>query len=356
MGATAIKLLQLSDRDIDAQLQTAKEWDSKVLSCQDKPHFTQSYGWGLFRGCSPWRPERHSIQVGDSPYHFQTLSRTAPFIGELILAPRLSGVNAEVAEALTSWGKTKKSIKRTALKVDFNQPNTPMLTAPFASRGWKRGRTVHYMYGVSVNIPRTEDELLASYKKRARYEVKQGQKAGVSIRRADYSESDAALLISMMNLTQKRTGAYFHNEEYLNLEWRILNRLGYGDFWFAEYEGETLAGAFVLRFGNRAWYREGGSTRTQPKIFAARYLQHAIMTDLVETGHINYDLGNIPRPWRKDKDPSSNLWAFKTGFSEEFDFYAFPVELPLGPAYKWWHLQEENWLRMNNLLHKEAWY
>jgi hypothetical protein len=83
-----------------------------------------------------------------------------------------------------------------------------------------------------------------------------------------------------------------------------------GSIFFAEYKGERIATALVVRFGSRATYFYGGSLATHRNVMAPYLLHFEIMMRAKATGLAWYDRWGIAPPDEADH-PWQNFSVFK---------------------------------------------
>ncbi|MCX7521182.1 peptidoglycan bridge formation glycyltransferase FemA/FemB family protein [Microbacterium sp. STN6] len=329
-------------------------WDDEVLALQGDAHFMQSEAWAATKQATPWALSR--IAADASPLPVQLFTRRVPAFGSLVHAPRVAGVRAEHVPELTRALRQAASRGAFAVKLEFFQHDDDALFAAFEENGWMRTLASQYRHAVSLDITGSEDEVLGRFKKRARYEVRAAERGGVEVKRVPLTSENVDTMVSLVNTTKDRTGAFFRHRGYLERAWRAFAERGQGDLYFASHEGEILAGAFVFSFGRTAWYKDGGSVRSKPKLMAPRFLQWEIMRDLRARGIERYELGNIPDPDAVEGSSTAGLFRFKTGFSDETVRYLPAVELPLKDRQGFWHTQEKNWLRVYSRARRDYWY
>ena len=101
-------------------------------------------------------------------------------------------------------------------------------------------------------------------------------------------------MIDLVRETEERSGAFFRGDRYLEAVWSAFAADDRGQLYFATYDDQVVAGAFITRYGPNAWYKDGGSTRDQPQLMASRLLQWRIIRDLAADGIERYDLGHVP--------------------------------------------------------------
>ncbi len=63
--------------------------------------------------------------------------------------------------------------------------------------------------------------------------------------RVEPTEAHQRALIDLIRVTEDRSGAFFRDDDYLLTVWNAFFAAGAGRLYFASYEGQRIAGAFV---------------------------------------------------------------------------------------------------------------
>ncbi|MGL1890498.1 MAG: peptidoglycan bridge formation glycyltransferase FemA/FemB family protein [Spirochaetaceae bacterium] len=167
-----------------------------------------------------------------------------------------------------------------------------------------------------LDLSGTEDELLAKMHKKTRYNIKLAGKKAVTIREANISELDA--WYHMYKITAKRDSIAIHSKDYYQSVYTRAKDSEHVDMklFFAEYEGELLAGIFVMICGDSATYLYGASSNNKRNLMPAYLLQWQAIQTVKSLGCKSYDFCGIPPVNDKDH-PMYGLYRFKTGFGGE---------------------------------------
>jgi len=306
-----------------------RDWDQRVLAWQDHPHFMQGSAWAAAKADGPWVIERREV-AGRA---VQVFSREAEGFGVLQHAPRVSGIRAADVPALTDAFRAQRG-EAFSLKLEVYQPRDAELEAAFAAAGWVPAKASQYRFGVTVRTGDGPDQVFADMKKRARNEIRQAEKHGVVVERAEPTEANQRILLDLIRVTEDRSGAFFRDDSYLLTVWNAFFERDAGRLYFASYEGRPVAGAFVCVFGSVAHYKDGGSVRDS-RVMAPRLQQWRIMQDLAEDGIQRYDLGNVPPPSAEGAS-TTGLMIFKGAYARDVVEYLPTYELPFTPTRDAW--------------------
>lgn len=285
----------------------------------------------------------------------QVFSRTVPGLGRLHYAPEVVGMTSENIPTITEQLYSQYG-KGMTFKVELYQPYSEELIVAFQQNGWVKANSVQHRNTVIVDLSGTEEELFARIKKRARYEVRVSQRNNVRIEKVDVTQERLDLLATLMDITAKRSGAFFRKNTYTSKYWHSFAKTNQGSLYFAWHETDLLAGAYVVNYGKTAWYKDGGSVRQKANFMGPRLLQWEIMKDLQSQGVKYYDLCGIPADEELETSPMKGLHTFKTGFASETTRFMPAMELPFGHRYPIWPKTERQFLRFYAGFTRDFWY
>ncbi len=305
-------------------------WDDILARNPDGGHILQTRAWGEFKRRGGWKPRYVIAGTGSNDVATLFLSRSVAGSGELWYAPKGPGVAdaAALADLMCHHGLFGDAF---CIKVEPEIEEGADL-APVREAGLvKAPRDVQITRAtIIVDLTPTEDELLASFKSKTRYNVRYAAKKGITVRHMPVDDTTCDVMYRLMAATQKRAGFTLRTREYFEGYWRLQHASGQGEFFFAFSGDEVLAGVFVTRFGKRAWYKDGGSTKRHQELMAPHLLQWEVMRWLKGQGVTSYDLVAVPRPSELTEDhPLYGLQRFKSGFSEHVTEFIGTWDLPL---------------------------
>ncbi|MEO6729052.1 MAG: peptidoglycan bridge formation glycyltransferase FemA/FemB family protein [Candidatus Dojkabacteria bacterium] len=153
------------------------------------------------------------------------------------------------------------------------------LTVKLLHAGFKRTlAAVGPKYMWEINLSPSEDELLAAMKKVARYNIKQSEKAGITIIKASEQSNTDELVkefYKILEETTKRQGFASFDWLYFQKQSEILGLGKDCELFLAKYNGQYVSGAWVNYSEDTVSYTHGGSVHN-PEIqkFGASYLLH----------------------------------------------------------------------------------
>ena len=316
-----------------------RDWDDLVLANPDGGHILQSRAWGEFKRGFGWEPSYHIAQADGRQIAMLATRRNIPGIGSLWYLPRGPGV--ATAAQVTALADDLRSLRPGfVVKID------PELDAAAGTASWPAAGIVKSPIEVQnstatilIDLDRSEDEIIASFKPKTRYNIRLAARRGVKVEHVPVDEQSIDVMYRLMAATQRRAGFMLRPRAYFAAYWRLQNAAAQGDLFFAHLDGEVLAGCFAWHFGRRGWYKDGGSSRRHHELMAPHLLQWEVMRHLRQRGVRVYDLVAVPRTADMAPDhPFYGLYRFKSGFNEQITEFVGTWDLPLAQQrYRLWN-------------------
>lgn len=164
---------------------------------------------------------------------------------------------------------------------------------------------------------KSEEELLASFKSKCRYNIRLARRRGVICRA--YGRERLGDFHRLMVETHRRDGFQMRSRDYFA---RMLDSLGeHCRLYLCEYQGQALAGAICVQYGGRTSYVYGASTAAHRELMPNYLMQWEMIRWAVQTGCTLYDFqgvsGNLD-----ENGPMYGLYRFKKGFNGQLDEFA----------------------------------
>lgn len=212
---------------------------------------------------------------------------------------------------------------------------------------------------VLIDLSPDLDAILAGLNQKGRHAIRRAERDGVTVERVATSEENCRLFYEL--LVQTAAGSFVIRPfEYYRKFWQRYSSANLGQLFFARFEGELVAGAFALVFGDKSTYKDGASVRERKAYGASHLLQWHVMQWAKENGSKVHDLCGTP--------PSDQIgnhehrWygvgLFKTSFNKHVTDYVGAYDLVVRPSkYRWWvkfgeRAAKSLWWRK----HHESWY
>ncbi len=323
----------------DATSKEIANWDKLIVANPDGGHFLQSSQWAGFKAPLGWRPIYKIYEQGKQTIAILIYERMVRGLGRIWYVSKGPGVVEQktlykVVEAIKA-SEPKIFLLKLEPELDTEQVD---LTQASKLGLIKPARNVQLKATILVDLNPNEDDVLASFKQKTRYNIRLAARRGVVVKPVAPTAEHMATIYELITSVHDRAHFFFPAKSYFYDYWRALSEAGTGQFFIAEYQGEPLAGAFVIQMGKKAWYKDGGSTRTKRELMAPYALQWEIMRWCKTRGVTSYDLLGAPTRDQLDgSHPLHSLYQFKAGFNEHITEFVGTLDLPLNAhKYQLW--------------------
>ncbi len=349
-------------REVDP---SPKEWDSLVRDTPGGGHVFQSHAWGEFKKRLGWEPvklvmERDGEVVGAGQF---LLYKTTPVPGALMYAPKGPWLEWEDETAVRAFFRGVGSVAeekgahtvKIEPEVREEQEETKSL---LRALGFEKFRwDLNFKTTMVLDLEPSEDDLMANMKKSTRYGIRRASREGVEVVE-DNSEAGIEQFWQMFEVTADRNGFWYRPKEYQVPMWRAMIEAGQARLFFADHEGDRLAGMFLSNLGRKCWYNYGASTTEKRNLNPTYLLQWEAMRWARERGITYYDMVSIPSPDELHEDhPLYGVYRFKAGFGGEIKDFVGCLDLPVKPNLaKLWKKAEPVYYRAYRRLKKDIYY
>ena len=160
---------------------------------------------------------------------------------------------------------------------------------------------------------RNEEELMASFHQKWRYNIRVAVKKGVEIRLC--GKEMVPEFTRIMVETGLRDNFATRPPEYFAA---MLDNLGDKcRLYMAFHEGQPIAGTLAILYGDKVWYLYGASSNEHRNLMPNYLLQWSMMQWAVENGSRVYDFRGVSGDISED-NPHYGLYRFKKGFGGDF--------------------------------------
>lgn len=331
------------------------EYERFVKSC-DKGHFAQSVMWARIK--TDWKFEAVIVRGEDGAIigSMGVLVRRVPlFRANMMYSPRgpvcdihdkavisalMDGVNAlakKYGAYILKIDPDVKSDDNEFVKI-FRELG---FTLPEQSKNFE-GVQPRYVFRLYLN-GRNDEELLASFHQKTRYNIRVAIKKGVTVKIEDKSHVDD--FYKIMLETGIRDNFVIRNAAYFN---RLLDALGeHARLYMAYLDGKPIAGTIAIWYGNKVWYLYGASSDSYRNVMPNYLLQFEMIKWAVEVGADIYDFRGVSGDISED-NPLYGLYRFKKGFNGEFTEFVGEMSIVYRPALnKFLKFAEKNYRHLN---------
>ena len=324
--------------DLKNEKQVA-EYEAFNQSC-DKGHFCQSVLWAKIK--TDWKFEAVIVRDGAGAIvgTIGVLVRPVPlFHAKMMYSPRGPVCDVHdmtVMRALFDGvDELAKKHKAYIFKIDPDVKSDDRefkdvcvklgLNMPVDSKNFE-GVQPRYVFRLYLD-GRNEEELLASFHQKTRYNIRVALKKGVTVRIEDKSHVED--FYKIMLETGIRDGFVIRNAAYFT---RLLEALGdNARLYMAYLEDKPIAGTIAIHYGNKVWYLYGASSDSYRNVMPNYLLQFEMIKWAVETGADVYDFRGVSGDISED-NPLYGLYRFKKGFNGEFTEFIGELSYVYRPA------------------------
>lgn len=305
-----------------------------------KGHFTQSVLWAKLK--TEWKFEAVIVRDGENKIcgTMGVLVRKVPvFPTSILYAPRgpVCDVHDRAVMAQLVEGARQLADKYQAyvlrMDSDVKSEDTEFtqicqelgFTLPKQSKNFE-GIQPRYVFRLYLN-GRNEEELMASFHSKTRYNIRVAIKKGVTVKLADAaSVEDFHRIMLETGLRDHfviRTPAYFK---------RLLEVMGDdARLYMAYLDGRPIAGTIAIAYGNKVWYLYGASSNADRNAMPNYLLQMEMIKWAVERGAEVYDFRGVSGDISED-NPLYGLYRFKKGFNGEFTEFVGEMSIVYRPG------------------------
>jgi lipid II:glycine glycyltransferase (peptidoglycan interpeptide bridge formation enzyme) len=309
-------------------------WDDQIRGLP-LSHVLQTQAWGEFKQRQTgWQPEYLTFpdQRGHLSAAAMVLTRR---IGPLAVmyvpkGPLLDyadlGLVKQVADRLQTLARQRRAIW---LKIDpdvpqgVGEPGTPAaqdrpiggkVVALLRDRGWQFSDSqVQFRNTLTLDLTRSEEDLLAGMGQGKRRKVRYGPRHGVTVREGTLA--DLPLLYRLYAETGQRDGFITRPYAYYVDEWGTMLKAGLAHALVAEVAGAPVAHVILFHFGRTCWYFTGASVSdpAMRRLMPSDLLQWEAMRWAKAHGYAVYDMYGVPNDFA-ESDPMWGVYEFKRDF------------------------------------------
>ena len=322
---------------------TLPEYEAFVQS-HPKGNFAQSYLWGKQKPMWQWDAIAVRGEDGAIRGSLAVMTRKVPGIGRTLMygcrGPVCDLDDRETFSQLLDGAKVlAKKYKSYVIKID---PDVPSSNTAFSSmlqsfgfrakEGGKNFEAIQPRYVFRLNVEgKTEEELLANFHQKWRYNIRLAERKGVTVRICGKEMVPA--FSDLMLTTGVRDGFVTRKPEYFAA---MLDNLGeHARLYMAFDPSDTpIAGTLAIHYGDKVWYLYGASSNEHRNLMPNYLLQWRMIQWAVETNCRIYDFRGVSGDVSED-NPLYGLFRFKQGFGGDFTEFVGEMDLVLSPVIYW---------------------
>lgn len=314
-------------RQFTARFATAEEienWDKHVTANPNGGNMLQSAAYASVKNGSGWKVRFLVLESpGNSSYNL-VLEKSFPVLGRLwylIKGPDLADA-ADLGAALESVAAFVRGRKLNVftIKVEPDIIDSDEVQQELRAANLVKAPNIQSNDSTALlDIAGSQEEVFKAISSRARNAIRRAEREGCQVVRQEPGpETYRALYDLMVNTVSAKGSMPLRSYDYYAQFWDEFCNRGQGNFFFAYEDGNPSVGAFVINYGAKATYKDGGSTQNRKQYGDSHLVQWAAIRRMQELGCTEYDFCGTP-PAARIKDKTHNLYGmgmFKTSFTK----------------------------------------
>lgn len=323
-----------------------KEKFNKFIESSPKGHVLQTWEWGDLKAKTGWMPLRLLVEQDGVPAGaISILKRRIPVLNKYIFyAPRGPVLDISVpglfSFLLAEVKKLAQKHQAIFLKVDPDVPaENTLWQEAFKREGFRSAETGEGFDGVQpkfvfrLDISPDEEELMANFHQKTRYNIRLSARKGVQI--IDHgTKEDLPVFYEVLKETCARDQFLVRSYQYFEDLFEILSPPGYARLFLAKLDDQIIAGTILLKIGDKAWYLYGASSNAARNTMPNYLIQWEMIKWSKAQGSNLYDFRGVPGNLTED-NPLYGLFRFKKGFNGEYTEFMGEYDLVYQPFFYW---------------------
>jgi lipid II:glycine glycyltransferase (peptidoglycan interpeptide bridge formation enzyme) len=314
---------------------------NKQLINKNVDHPIQTWEWEEFRRA--WGNETERIKYKSKSKKnisllvtFSKIPYTPWKIGTALKGPKPT---KEQLEELKALGKGKKAI---FIKLEPSFAKSNLATEGQAqyfikllkAYGCVKGRRLFTPETFWIDLSKSEEELLAGFSPKTRYNIRLAQRRGVTIVEDD-SDKAFNTYLKLTFKTAKRQGFFTHTERYHRLMWKYLHKTPkfknsktpIARLLVAKHKGEILTTWIVFVWKDFLYYPYGASSDKHREVMANNLMMWEAIRFGKKLGLKTFDL------WGREE--GKGFTRFKEGYNPEVVKFIGSWDLVINKPVYW---------------------
>lgn len=314
-------------RQFTARFATAEEienWDKHVTANPNGGNMLQSAAYASVKNGSGWKVRFLVLESpGKSSYNL-VLEKSFPVLGRLwylIKGPDLADAAdlGPVLESVAAFVRGRK-LNVFTIKVEPDIIDSDEVQKELRAANLVKAPNIQSNDSTALlDISGSEEAVFKAISSRARNAIRRAEREGCQVVRQEPGpETYRALYDLMVNTVSAKGSMPLRSYDYYAQFWDEFSNRGQGNFFFTYEDGKPSVGAFVINYGAKATYKDGGSTQNRKQYGDSHLVQWAAIRRMQELGCTEYDFCGTP-PAARIKDKTHNLYGmgmFKTSFTK----------------------------------------
>ncbi len=190
-----------------------------------------------------------------------------------------------------------------------------------------------YEATLKINLLKTEDELLKSFRKTTRYLIlKNSKNKDIKIEEKNNLQSLDAYLKLNKEVSLKK-GFIPFSDEFIKKEFEVFAKNGLSSIFLGKYKDEIVCGALIIFWSNIAFYHQAASSFKYQNLSIPYLLLWEAIKEAKKRNCVLFDLWGYVDPEKYPNHPWAGPTLFKLGFTKNKKEYLKTRDLILSPKY-----------------------
>jgi peptidoglycan pentaglycine glycine transferase (the first glycine) len=334
----------------------------EFLEGHERCNFQQSPEWARVK--SNWKNE--VVLAEDSQGKIigslSILIRKMPIFGNIMYSSRgpvCDIHNMEVLKQLTDGAnELAKKYKAIVLKIEPDIESEDKIFRDIVTnlgykikddaKDFKDEIQPRYVFRLDIK-GKTEEEIMAGFKQKWRYNIRLATKKGVEVREG--TREDLKAFHKIMVETGARDGFIVRSLEYFE---KMYDELApkHMKLLMAYYEDKPISGVIPIFYGNKTWYLYGASSNAHRNLMPNYLLQWEMIKMAIERHDDIYDFRGVSGVV-DENHPQYGLYRFKQGFGATFTEFIGEIYIPFKPlTYSLYKFSEKTFRTLRQIKRK----
>lgn len=297
-----------------------------------------------------WKPVYLALEGAGYTSYNPVLEKSFPGLGKLwymIKGPDVADPAdvPGILQAMAAFIRRSK-LNVFAIKIEPDVVDSEEVRLLFTGSGMVKSYNIQVNDSTAIlDVTPDEHALLRTLHSRGRNAVRRAIREGVEVHPVQGTEENFTAMYSMICTAQQgKLAATPRPYAYYRSFWRKFIDAGFGRMLFVYEDGKPSVGAFVVQYGRKGTYKDGGSVPNRSQYGDSHLLQWTAITQLKASGITEYDFcGTPPTDRLKDRShPHHGMGLFKTSFTKTVTDFVGCYDFVLRPLrYRLWSVAGE---------------
>lgn len=290
-----------------------KDIDEKSLNVA-ATHPLQSWAWGEFR--KQWGNEVVRFSFGQITVHKLYF---LPF--KVAVFNKGPKPTKEMLQELREYA-TKHNILFIKLEPNVLKNNSDLFL--LKQNGAIPGKTLFTPSTFTIDLTKSEEELLTSFNQKTRYNIRLAERKGVIVKE-DNSKAAFKKYWSLTTETAKRQGFFVHTKRYHELMWETLHKAGIAHMLTATFNNKTIVTWVLFVWKDTLYYPYGASSENHKNVMAPNLMMWEAIRFGKKLKLKTFDL------WGREE--GKGFTKFKEGYNPKIVEFLGTWDLVCSPLY-----------------------